>query len=185
MSKKKRRPRANRHFRIDHELRPEDRAAYLAFLREPQTTIKSAHAWLAGRGYADLSESAVARHMRHSLAGFEQQRAAEQFSLHLAELAGREGGDHALLRGAVVRLDQLILDATFDLRPETEGATPADLREFADVLGRLVDLRRQLGEIEAAAARATPAGEAEREREVKERIGRILNRVPGARPGAN
>jgi hypothetical protein len=46
MPPRRRRPRVNRHFKIDHELRPGDREAYLAHLREPRITIDLAHAWL-------------------------------------------------------------------------------------------------------------------------------------------
>jgi hypothetical protein len=85
--KQKRRARQNRHFRIDQELSVEDRKAYQAYLMEPRTTNKSAHAWLAQKGYS-FSESAVARHMRHFLEGHDQQRETERFALRVAEMAG-------------------------------------------------------------------------------------------------
>src|SRR5438876_467072 len=43
MPPRRRRPRVNRHFKIDHALSPDDREAYLAFLREPRNTIDLAH----------------------------------------------------------------------------------------------------------------------------------------------
>src|SRR5437667_105638 len=72
MPQRRRRPRVNRHFKIDHTLSPDDREAYLAFLREPRNTIDLAHAWLAGKGYRALSRSAVARHRRHYLETYQR-----------------------------------------------------------------------------------------------------------------
>ena len=172
--KQRRRPRRNRHSRIDHELKAEDREAYLSYLREPQTTNKSAHAWLCARGY-DFSESAVARHMRHSLAGLEEQRAVEQFALRLAEMAARDGSGPPFLRGALLRLDQLILMKTFDQRG-TEGATPAQIRDFADALERLIELRNRLDKLD----RLRGAEPGAREADVNQRVREILNAIPGA-----
>ena len=171
---RRRRARRKRHSRIDHELRPQDREAYLAYLREPRTTNKSAHAWLRERGY-DFSESAVARHMRRALAGFEEQREVERFALRLAELSPGDGSGPPFLRGAVLRLDRLILTTTFDFRG-TEGRTPAQIRDFADALERLVELRKRLGRLEQS--RGADPGPPEAE--VSQRVREILNAIPGA-----
>src|SRR3954454_23934540 len=92
----RRRPRQNRHYRIDHELTPQDREAYLAYLGEPRTTNKSAHVWLVARGYATFSESAVARHKRFYLERFapdhEAQARAKQWAM-LASETTHAGGD--------------------------------------------------------------------------------------------
>jgi hypothetical protein len=137
MSKRQRRARRNRHFRIDEELKATDRTSYLAYLREPRTTNKSAHAWLVARGYTTFSESAVARHKRHALEGFEEQREAHRFALRLAEMSGGDLSSETFLRGAILRVDQLILMATFELPPDVEGSTAEDVGEFADAMERL------------------------------------------------
>ena len=105
-----RRARRKRHSRIDHELKGEDREAYLALLREPRTTNKSAHAWLCARGYS-FSESAVARHMRHYLEGAHEQRVGEQFAMRYLDLpeSGRVSPEH-FLRAALFRMDQLLFE---------------------------------------------------------------------------
>src|SRR5437868_392026 len=149
----RRRPRRNRHYRIDEVLTPDDRRAYGAVLRDPRTTVKSAHAWLGARGYR-LSESAVARHMRHFLEAAHEQRATEQFALRLAEMegSGEVSGD-TFVRGAVLRADQLILEAIFALKP-MEGTTPAKLNEFCDMVNRLIEVRERLGVLERVLRRA-------------------------------
>lgn len=153
-----RRPRQNRHYRIDHELKPDDLAAYHAFLREPRTTNKSAHAWLAGRGYTTFSPSAVARHMRHFLRGVHERRAAEQFAERCVDLArsgggggagGEQGGrdGNVFLRGAVVGAEHLMFEAMWDLRHTVGPATPQSMKELVDTMRRLIDMRRQLGQL--------------------------------------
>ena len=64
MSQRNRRPPVNRHFKIDLVLKPADREAYDEVLRQPATTVDTAHAWLRERGYVNVSRSAVARHKR-------------------------------------------------------------------------------------------------------------------------
>ena len=92
MQERKRRPRRNRHYRIDHELTAEDLAAYCDYLREPRTTNKSAHAWLVAHGYTTFSESAVARHKRHYLEQTHDDRRAMDNARQWAELARRPQG---------------------------------------------------------------------------------------------
>src|SRR4051795_13487791 len=176
----RRRPRHNRHFLIDQALTPEDRRAYEAVLRDPRTTVKSAHAWLTGRGYG-LSESAVARHMRHFLAGAQEQRVTEQLALRLAEMEGSgEVSRDAFVRGAVLRADQLILEAIFGLKP-MEGTTPQAVNAFCAMMEQLIAVRERLGEVErslrGAEAQeqggAAGAGEAQMN-EIADRVREIL-----------
>src|SRR6476620_3243222 len=114
MSERRRRPRANRHYRIDHELSPPDREAYLSYLREPRTTNKSAHAWLVARGYTTFSESAVARHKRHYLEQDHEDRWARDNARQWAELARdvrKDGGD--VVDGAVILHEVMAVKALF------------------------------------------------------------------------
>lgn len=184
MSKGQRRPRRNRHFRIDEELKPADREAYLAYLREPRTTNKSAHAWLVERGYATFSESAVARHMRHYLEGTQGQRLSEQFALRYLDLAqkGQVSPDH-FLRASLLCADQALFEATMSLRFSERDVTPRELQEYADALSRLVDVRRQLATLaEQADPKAEPAPQAPNVEKIAEAVRQI---VWGSQPGNN
>ena len=153
----RRRPRQNRHYRIDHELKPDDLAAYRAYLREPRTTNKSAHAWLVGRGYTTFSESAVARHKRHFLAlraGEEQSlERARQWSDLAREVRG-DGGD--VVDGAVILTEVMACRALFDA--DVEDMSDTDLVFYGQLVSRLVQTRVRLTKLRLAAGQgAAPA----------------------------
>lgn len=182
MAKRRRKPRQNRHFRIDHELRPEDREPYQAYLREPTTTNKSAHAWLRARGY-DFSESAVARHMRHFLAGTRDQRLTEQFAMRYLDLArsGKVSAEN-FLRASLLCADQAVFEATMSLRFTERDVTPQELLEYAEAIERVVEVRRQLGEL---AERADPKEESTPEPNLENIADAVRRIVWGRHPGNN
>jgi hypothetical protein len=139
-ARRQRRPRRNRHYRIDHELTPADREAYLAYLLEPRTTNRSAHAWLVARGYTTFSESAVARHKRFYLERFtpdaEAMARAKQWAM-LASDTTKAGGDFA---GGAVALSEVMLFRKLmdggDREPSME-----ELFEYGGLVSRLVQTR--------------------------------------------
>jgi hypothetical protein len=135
-----RRPRSNRHYRIDHELSPADREAYLAYLREPRTTNKSAHAWLVARGYATFSESAVARHKRFYLERFaadvEAQARTKQWAM-LASETKSAGGD--IVGGAVALSEVMLFRKLMD--GGDRGLSKEELFEYGRLVSRLVQTR--------------------------------------------
>src|SRR5687768_12740739 len=109
MSKRKRRPRVNRHFKIDLVLGPSDREAYRMFLREPGTTVVTAHAWLKARGYATISASAVARHKRVFLEREDEHAAAMRKAEAYARLAGSPGMPD-LTAGALLHAEHIVFE---------------------------------------------------------------------------
>ena len=179
-----RRPRRNRHYRIDQELTAKDLSDYRDYLREPRTTNKSAHAWLVARGYTTFSESAVARHKRHFL----EQRAERDQSLEqarqwalMARDVRRDGGD--VVDGAVVLTEVMACRALFEV--DAEEVSDADLEFYGQIVSRLVETRAKLsklqqaanaGDIKANARSAARISEAERKHEDRlRRSCKILN----------
>jgi len=156
----RRRPRQNRHFRIDHELTPEDLAAYRGYLGEPRTTNKSAHAWLVARGYTTFSESAVARHMRHYLEGVAEQRTAEQFALRCVELRQGKGAGDGLLPATLFLAEQLAFMATRQLRG-AKRVTPEQINRLAESIERVIDLRGRMQAVTESADRERAPGSVE------------------------
>lgn len=172
-----RRPRINRHFRIDRDLSAQQKDQYLDYLREPGTTVDSAHAKLREMGHPSISRSAVARHLRHYLSRIEAQRLTADTARCYARFAASRGPDNLdMLRGALLRVDQLLLESVFDLR-EQQGASAAELMEFADALERLIDVQKKLrGLIDGA-------GEGARERTVNgEEVAREVRKLMGWAP---
>ena len=174
MPQRKRRPRVNRHFKIDDHLPPADREAYLAYLREPRTTIELAHAWLRGRGHGGFSRSAVARHRRHYLEGLLRREAMVAASNHLARLA--EAGEYdpdTMMAGVTARHETLLAKALFDLRFGEE--LPLEkLNEIGELVSRMVQTRGALMELErlrrsAKAQAPHPAPTVQEDREALER----------------
>ena len=173
---RRRRPRQNRHFRIDHELKAEDLAAYRSYLGEPRTTIKSAHAWLVARGYTTFSESAVARHMRHFLEGVREQRTAEQFALRCVELRqGGKGGGDALLPATLFLAEQLVFIATRQLRG-AKRVTPEQINRLAESIERVIDLRGRMQPVTEPADRERAPGSME---EIAQCVRELLSGPPG------
>ena len=158
MPPRRRRPRVNRHFKIDHALSPDDREAYLAFLREPRNTIDLAHAWLAGKGYRALSHSAVARHRRHYLETYQRRELVADATAHFAHLArdGRFSAD-ALIAGLAARSETLLAEALFDL-PGDQKITLEQLDEIGQLVSRMVTTRVQVTELERMTAAAVARG---------------------------
>jgi hypothetical protein len=195
---RRRRPRVNRHFKIDHDLRPEDRDAYLARLREPRTTIDVAHAWLAEHGYRGFSRSAVARHRRHYLEAFERRERIADAAMQFAALA-RDGRFSAegLILGMAAQSEALLFTAMLDRPAEGEALTLKELDELGRLVSVMVKTRQQVFELERqiesagrptsssaiqAAAAPAPTPEEQRETTVR-RICEILN-YPYPPPGS-
>lgn len=156
---RRRRPRRNRHFRIDDELKPADLEAYQAYLREPRTTNTSAHAWLVARGYATFSESAVARHKRFYLERFAGEadalERARQWAI-LARDAPRAGGD--LVAGAVTLSEAMLLREMFACG--SDPVSDEDLERFGDLVSRMVNTRAALTKAELSKAGAATGADA-------------------------
>lgn len=144
MSKRRRRPRMNRHFRIDEELSRDDLAAYREYIAEPRTTNRSAHAWLTSRGYT-FSGSAVARHRRHALEAVADNAKSIDLARKFTALAhsGSSPAGGELIEGAMVYAEHLMFQTVFADKGD-EPVTPADLLEYARMLGAMVKTRRQL-----------------------------------------
>ena len=155
MPARRRRPRVNRHYKIDHDLRPADRDAYLALLREPRTTIDSAHAWLAEKGYRNFSRSAVARHRRHYLEGFDRRDQLVAAAQHYAEMA-REGtfSADAVTAGMVGWSETLLAQALMAVR-RGEELSLEHLDEIGRLVSRMVNTRADLMELEYQRSGAT------------------------------
>jgi hypothetical protein len=128
-------------------LKPQDRDAYLAYLREPRTTNSSALAWLVARGYTGFSESAVARHKRFHLERFCEEADALERAREWAVLArdaGKSGGD--LVAGAVTLSEAMLVRELF-----AWGGGPVsdeDLERFGQLVSRMVSTRVALTKAE-------------------------------------
>jgi hypothetical protein len=157
MSERKRRARRNRHYRIDHELKAEDLAAYRAYLREPRTTNKSAHAWLVAQGYVTFSESAVARHKRHYLDQVHDERRATERAREWALLASdlREDGAN-IVDGARLLSEMMAMNAL--LAADREKVTLEDLKSYTEMVSRLVDNHVNLARAQLAQTKAGETG---------------------------
>jgi hypothetical protein len=186
----RRRPRRNRHFRIDDELKPSDLEAYLAYLREPRTTNTSAHAWLVARGYSTFSESAVARHKRFYLERFadeaEALERARQWAI-LARDAPQAGGD--LVAGAVTLSEAMLVRELFACGGEP--VSDEDLERFGQLVSRMVNTRAALTKMDlskgtggkgADSAAAPPMTDAQRDEAIYRKTCEIL-KVPYRTPG--
>jgi hypothetical protein len=164
MSQRKRRPRVNRHFRIDDDLSPADLSAYRAYLVEPRTTNKSAHAWLVAKGYTTFSESAVARHKRFYLERFAHEAQSMERAKQWAALARdtpSDGGD--VVAGAVVLSEVMLVRELFDVGGRC--VSDEELDRFGELVSRMVKTRVALTKLELGARRQgrvdAPAGAAE------------------------
>ena len=200
MPPRRRRPRVNRHFKIDHELRPGDREAYLTHLREPRSTIDLAHAWLRDKGYSSFSRSAVARHRRHYLEGFGRREEAAHAAAQYAAIARHAGfSADGLILGMAAKSEALLFDAMLDHSGGRKEITLAELDELGRLVSQMVTTRQQVFELErqieaagqrtSASAQVTPSPappvptpEEEREVAVK-RICEILDH-PYPPPGS-
>lgn len=177
-----RRARINRHFRIDADLTPEQLEAYLDYLREPSTTVDSAHAKLREMGHATISRSAVARHLRQYLTGLEKQRRVERQAQAYAHFA-RSGtfDDRDMIKGALLKVEQRMLEAVFELRRH-EVLTPAQLTEFADLILHVINVSRRLRKLDDR-SRAAPEAPTVNGEEIAREVRKLLG-FPAA-PGEN
>src|SRR5881296_3059581 len=160
MPPRKRRPRVNRHFKIDDVLPAHDREDYLAFLREPPTTIDLAHAWLATKGYRDFSRSAVARHRRHYLESCERNEAALRQAQAFARLA-TSGGAPDFIAGAMLQAEHLMFEQVWDFKHHAEDqdvpVAPRQLQAFLEALSALFDARARLMKLQRRTAQPVKA----------------------------
>jgi hypothetical protein len=157
MPPRPRRPRVNRQFKIDHVLAPADLEAYRAFLREPCTTVDTAHAWLKERGYRAVSRSGVARHKRLLLGRDEEHDRELRTAAAYARLAGAPGAPD-LAAGAMLRAEHLVFEKVWDFRLETdlgdELAKPAEVREVVELVAALLQARKQFEQFKKAVAQS-------------------------------
>ena len=157
MSPRSRRPRVNRHFRIDDELKPDDLRAYRAFVVEPRTTNKSAHAWLVARGYTAFSESAVARHRRYYLERHENDAGAVSRAGHWARMARDSATDGCdIVAGAVVLSEVQLMHELFSVGGRR--VSDEELERLGAQVSRMVNTRIALSKMETAAGRR-PSGQ--------------------------
>lgn len=185
-----RRPRTVFHYKVDEDLRPDDREAYLALLRDARTRIDDAHRWLLARGYA-LSRSAVARHRRRLLSAEADRRADLDRALAFARLAGApDAPDFAA--GSVLQLQHLVFQRLLDAGdpevarddddddepdrpPQPPRLTPADLLTLSKLVAQCLELTRHLRAHEASVAPHEPSVPAPRtDADLREEIEAIL-----------
>ena len=145
-SPRKRRAPINRHFKIEHVLKGDVLDEYLAFLRDPCTTVDTAHAWLSERGHGGtFSRSAVARHKRHYLRGLLSLRDAQKKAQLFADLAKDPmyAGEE-LLDGALLQAEQFLMMTVFDLEHRPRPVTAQELMAFVQVVDHTIGLHERI-----------------------------------------
>jgi len=127
--------------RVDQLLRPEDRPRYEEMIADPGKTTKELHEHLRGRDY-DVSYDAVQRHRERWRPLLLEVKSCAEFGVSLAEVA-EDLPQAAMDRGALLGLDQLILQQVFRLRKEDKVSAP-ELSGWVDTLSRTLKFRRDV-----------------------------------------
>jgi len=99
------------HLKVDNMLRDEDRDAYYALLRRPETTGRSAWEWLTARAYK-VTPGAVKRHKKKFDLNLRAIRRSAEMSLACAELV-RQVGANKMSDAAVLRFETLLTETLF------------------------------------------------------------------------
>ena len=153
-------------FKVEQILTPEHLKEYQTLLRDPRTTVRKAHAWVRGLGYA-IGPAAIGRHRRRFDADVEAVRKTAMLAEHFAE-ASRGGGLAVLSDATVARFQQVLLDRLMRMdKPDEPSAektsdfTPRQWLELARTVEASVGARRSLetlrAEFEARARQAADA----------------------------
>jgi hypothetical protein len=129
-----------RHFKVDHRLTPEDRAAYEAKLLDPRQTVNSLHAWLREKGYTGISRTAVHRHRRRFELDVKGIRRDAAVANQYAVIARAQGGA-ALAEAGQFRFEQMFLEELFRMK-KSDHRTGKEWNELAAALGRLLSNRQ-------------------------------------------
>ena len=134
-----------RHFKIDHQLTPEDRAQYEALLLDPRSTVDSLLKWLHENGYKDMSRGGVHRHRKQFELDVKGIRRDARVAGQFAALARFQAGPTALADAGQFRFEQLFLEHLLGVyRVQQPIAVETQARELRPVLS--------LGRSKAAAA---------------------------------
>jgi hypothetical protein len=140
-----------RHFKIDHQLTPEDRAQYEALLLDPRSTVDSLLTWLHDHGYKDMSRGGVHRHRKQFELDVKSIRRDPRVAAQFSALARFQGGPTALADAGQFRFEPLFLQHLFRMKKGDRRAAKEWL-ELGKAMAALLDNRRQVE------AQRAPAG---------------------------
>ena len=111
-----------RHFKIDHQLAPQDKAKYEALLLDPRSTVDSLLKWLHDNGYKDMSRGSVQRHRRQFELDVKDIRQDARVAGQFAALARAQGGPTALADAGQFRIEQLFVEQLFRMNKADDRA---------------------------------------------------------------
>ena len=140
-----------RHFKVLDILSPDDRAAYLRYVRDPSSTVDSCLAWLLGRGYS-IGRCAVYRHRRHLSKETAEVRRAAEFAhefVQLSRAAGEDGTGKPTLGGAFVEatqtaFEQYLMEGVLEMNRQGKELSPRQWVELGKAVAAAVSARRQV-----------------------------------------
>ena len=144
----RRRVRTVRHFAISDKLKPADRLAVDAMLREPDVSQRNVHLWLAARG-CDVSLPAICRYRQRLLADDREREAAAEKAaadgrrrvLYVRLARDGEVVDTDVAGALVMHLEALVFRSLLLLRPPRDAGGRYFLR-YARMIRAVLDVRR-------------------------------------------
>jgi hypothetical protein len=129
-----------RHFKVDHQLTPDDRAAYEAKLLDPRQTVNLLHAWLKEKGYTGISRTAVHRHRRRFELDVKGIRRDAAVANQFAVIARAQGGA-ALAEAGQFRFEQMFLEELFRMK-KSDRRSAKEWVELGTALNKLLSNRQ-------------------------------------------
>jgi hypothetical protein len=146
-----------RHFKVIDMLRAEDRAPYLARVREPSSTVASCLAWLVERGYA-VARDSVYRHRKYLLKDAAEIRRAAEFAhefVQLARAGGEDGGGGgprlagAFAEATQTAFEQFFMQGVLEMKKQGKELEPRQWGELSRAVASAVSARRQVESMRA------------------------------------
>jgi hypothetical protein len=159
-----------RHFKVLDLLRPDDRVAYLQYVRQPSSTVDSCLAWVLSRGY-EISRESVYHHRRSLLKDAAEICRAAEFAhefVQLARAGGEDGAGAPRLAGAFAEatqtaFEQFFMQGVMEMKKQGKELEPRQWGELSRAVAGAVAARRQVefmrGEFEDRARKAAEAVE--------------------------
>ena len=132
-----------RHFKIDHQLAPQDKAQYEALLLDPRSTVDSLLKWLHDKGYKDMSRGSVQRHRRQFELDVKDIRQDARVAGQFAALARAQGGPTALADAGQFRIEQLFVEQLFRM-DKADDRGGKEWLEFVRAMATVVASRAEV-----------------------------------------